>query len=784
MSQPDAETRRLQFLLTSLIVVVILILAVVFLILAYPSLIASFSDSSPTPLSTDIPDMSSTPIPSITLTPTLSATLRPSLTPTITATPTRTSIPSSTPTPPGPPTLTPAIPVIGDPYELVDWTPEDAEAMIALMEDYPNTLPEDTKEENLQLYFDSYLYATIAQQESLLRFPDAPQADDWRWQLAYDLARIDDPQASEVYGELITTGLNRDEVDILNLSDWFTLNEPRLSLYVIELDPIPGYIRNYLIDIRGPGSSYILVLEIPGAYQYYVLQNQFDFITTPETRSLISDLNGDTIQEIGIYLTDPTDSEFAERPAIYNLAEIPASQLEFRPSTDPLEIGMDFQNYWGVSNTDGGNELFFKTRIYPACPVEVNQDYRWGGLFFELIGTDYLFEPTPQTISYCEFLAEHIASTWGYAPAIQLMEILLPDWPPEINTKGDPYPPEAIDEWRYWLGIFHAQLGNSKPAIEYLQSVITNPGDPGSTWVSQADAFLELYNQPDDLYRACTQVVECNANDALLFLINDYERESDQETIEFLWDSGVTLRASGYYDFDQDGKRERWLTVQNRPLEGLELWILAQTREGDKLLYVAPVESSKPRFETIETVEPSVVLVDGNFTIRMERDPDTTEPYLVFGTLEYEYISQFIKELDMAQAALFAGEDPEVVVKMLEILEDYPGLLCEPTWTCDQYYYLLGLAYELAGDDRNAIEAYLYLWWNYSKSPYTTMARLKLRGTITPVATAIQTPPVTTPTPTGLPGLTPTPGGPYPYPSPTATSLPYPFPTPTIPSYP
>jgi len=667
---------------------------------------------------------------------------------------------------------------------LVDWTPEDAETMIALMEDYPNTLPAETREENDRVYYDSFFYATFAQQESLLRFPDATQAENWRWLLAYDLARINDPQAGEVYGKLITSGLNRGEVDLLNLSDWFSTNEPRLSVYTIELDPIPGYINSYLLDVRGPGSSYILLLESTGAYQYDVLENRFDFVTVPETRSIISDLNGDNSQEAGIYLTNPSNGEFAERPTVYNLSEDPISELNFRPSSSPFEVGMEFQNYWGVSSTNDGNDLYFDTKIYPACPVEIHQDYRWGGLFFELIDTQYIFEPTPQTLAYCESLAEHIANTWGYVPAVQLMEILLPYWPPDSDISGDPYPPEAIDHWRYQLGIYNAQLGRIEAAVGYLQDVINNPGDPTSAWVSQADAFLKVYNEPGDLYQACTQVVECDANDALSFLINAFEREADQDVIEFLWDSGVSLRASGYFDFDQDTKRERWFTVQNRPLEGLEFWILAQSLEEDVLLYVTPIESSKPRLETIDTLEPPVVLVDGTLTIRMERDPDTAEPYLVFVTLEHVYISQFTNAVDAAQEALFAGEDPEEVVEMLENLEDYPGLLCKPTWTCDRYYYLLGLAYELAGDERNAVEAYLYLWWNYSKSPYTTMARLKLRGTTTPVPSAILTPPVTTPTPTGVPGLTPSPGGPYPYPSPTATSLPYPFPTPTIPSYP
>ena len=44
-------------------------------------------------------------------------------------------------------------------------------------------------------------------------------------------------------------------------------------------------------------------------------------------------------------------------------------------------------------------------------------------------------------------------------------------------------------------------------------------------------------------------------------------------------------------------------------------------------------------------------------------------------------------------------------------------------WSCDEYYYLLGLAAELAKNPKDAIDAYLNLWRNYTRSRFTTMAR-------------------------------------------------------------
>jgi hypothetical protein len=107
-------------------------------------------------------------------------------------------------------------------YKLKSWSPESADYLIALIEDYPNTLVRQERGENDANYYAAFYYATIAQSEALLRFPDAPQANKWRWGLAYDLARIGDPRAGEHYAELIAAGLNRGETTLPDLEEWFT----------------------------------------------------------------------------------------------------------------------------------------------------------------------------------------------------------------------------------------------------------------------------------------------------------------------------------------------------------------------------------------------------------------------------------------------------------------------------------------------------------------------------------------------------------------------------------
>jgi hypothetical protein len=145
---------------------------------------------------------------------------------------------------------------------------------------------------------------------------------------------------------------------------------------------------------------------------------------------------------------------------------------------------------------------------------------------------------------------------------------------------------------------------------------------------------------------------------------------------------------------------------------------------------------------------------------------------------------------------LLPGADPEKIEVQLVLLSKYPGLLCKPTWTCDRYYYFLGLSAELAGDTKTAVSAYLPIWWDYWLSPYATMVRLKLRQLYVPTPTPTLSPTPTTtqlvvPTTTGMPTAifaTFTPTQPnatsaHPTPTPTRTLIPTgtnPYPPPVI----
>ena len=761
----------------------IFILTLVVLLAAYPTVLA------PPPTQTPTITQTRTITPTVTLTPTNAVptrTRRPTFTPTATLTPSLTPKPSQTITPMGPPSLTPARPLVGSSnYSLQPWSPEKADQVIALLNDYPNTLPNQARGENDENYYAAFIHAALAQNEALLRFPDAPQADAWRWGLAYNLARLSDPQAGKYYADLIARSLNQGESDLANLAKWFGDREPNFKLTATEIKPLPGFLSTYLIQIDGPGSAVFLLLETPAGYQMLPLVSAFDFVNRNQLQAFASDLTGDGIEEAVIYANDAPDDLNLSAPYVFDLSELPPKQLSFNPATASFPVGTEFSQNWSANpQGDAPALLQFNTQLFPFCPVSFSRTYLWTGERFDAEPPEFQFNPVPVSLGYCELVEEHAFRVWGADQAIQISEKLLPIWPPKVDADGNPSPPDAMDKLRFHLGMYYALTGSYDKALLYMNDVIENPAVPHGDWSSSARKFLDDYHSPEDIYRACVNQDACDAGKALKYLVGSLPPDQYANALKYLWDSGVNQRASGYYDFDGDGTKESWFTVRHRPGEKLEFWVLAVYPQGIKAIYVDTVESNLPAIIPYNEEAAPILILDGNTSFLIKRVPGSLEPYITYPNLPQFYPNRFEDALDSIMFDFFNGDAPADIQARLLELQDYPGLLCEATWSCDRYYYLLALASELAGDNNMALETYLQLWWDYSKSPYTTMARLRLKGpsitatvspTITSTLSSTATPTVTgtppTATPTTDPNATPTET-----PSPTVSATPYPYP--------
>lgn len=794
--ETSQNTRQTQFLLTSFVIIVVIILTLVVILASYPTLLAPPPTTTPTITLTRTPSLTPSSTAPFTYTPTITRTPRPTLSPTITRTPTRTLTPTITPTPPGPPTLTPAAPVIGAAnYSLNNWTPERAAEMVDLLVDYPNTLPRQSRGADDASYNAAYQYSVLAIKESLLRFPDAVQAQKWRVQLAFSMAHMGNAAASATYADLIVNGLNSARTDLDNLQTWFKQDEPRFNLRLTDIKAPTGYLNAHLIEIEAQGSAFILLLESSSAYLAYPLISQFNFNLQPPPQStatpqveyepipqdyiaITADLTGDGLPEIIIYNRTPDQTRLAY-PFVYSYDQLPPQQLRFNPTEAFFDIGMSYQNRWSRVAIGGESQLRFSTRIFPPCPIDIERTYVWDQNYLTLSTASLQPDPSSAMLSYCRYMVDHAANLWGPSEAISIMQPILPDWPPSSMEDGKPFPLDARDEWRFKLGVYNALIGDQQSSLEIMQALVSSPALPASRYIIPARKFIDIYKTTADVYRACLTATPCDPALALGFLIRSLDADQFKDVISYLSQHGVALRSYGYFDFDGDDVRDIWFTVRHHDGEKLEFWFLIPYRENIAYITLDTEDVKIPQLEYYdETISPPIVLVNGVSAFQVMRTVQSRQPFIQIFDLPKEYPNRYKNALESAKANLFSGIDPVTVHAQLAEIETSPGLLCQASWTCDEYYYLLGLASELAGDKLATISSYLRLWWDYSKSPFTTMARLKLHQFTTPTTTPTQT---FTPTlsPTGATATVPIPTAAFATFTPTTTTGVQPGATPT-----
>jgi len=661
--------------------------------------------------------------------------------------------------------------------------------MIEQLEGYPEAQFPSAEQKQSQEYQAAFEYATIAQKEALLRFPESTYAARWEWELAYNLARFDDDEAGSRYASLITSALNENQVLLEDMVEWFSQQEPRLSLEIIPLTPMPGYLSNQVLAVKGAGGVYLWLLETPNGYQAHVLASHFNFAYQIESEMFTGDLTSDGIAEVVVYFSPEPDDFAFILPSVDSLSQVPPVALPFEPEL-PFAFKIDYQNVWTMTQSGSGQELLqFQAHVFPTCPAVFTRLYTWTGEELSAEEIHYLVDTTPELLSTCETLVNHSADFWGPEITARLMESILPHWPPVTGSDGNPPPLDARDEWRYRIGLYEALAGDHEQALSTFNDIIANPVVPDSRWVEPAHDFLAVYQTPDDLYRACLQVEICDPRQALEQVISTVPSSHYDQITADLLRFDITLRSSGIFDFESDGDPERWIVVRHQPIQKLEFWILANSPQGVRALFVDTLDSGSPapRYYNPEE-EPVVVQVKQHEGFILKRVPGSGEPYLEHVQVEFIRPTTIPDSLEDAMEDLFAGATAPLIVQTLLDLESSPRFAgdCKAFQVCDRFYYALGLAYELSGRNLEAVNTYLYLWRTYTSSPFTTMARMKLiqRPYSSPTPTVVRsaTPTQTrTPDPNATATSTPTETS---TPDPNATPTNTPTVTPTLTPYP
>jgi hypothetical protein len=273
-------------------------------------------------------------------------------------------------------------------------------------------------------------------------------------------------------------------------------------------------------------------------------------------------------------------------------------------------------------------------------------------------------------------------------------------------------------------------------------------------------------------------------------MVDSIPKDADHEIDYYLTKAGIALRYTDQFDFEGDGIPERYITFKHHPDQKLEFWILAEKESGPVSLFVDTVDVSQPTLTQYTSYQGiSIVWLNSQQSFTLGRFQDTDEIYVIRYEPSYFYTDYTLDAIDTAINALLSGVASLPIRDELADLRRSENFACSTEINCAYFYYVLGLANQLALVEENAIASYVFIWNEYPNTPFAPMARLKMtyKPGFGPPPTFTPTPTVTH-TPTQTPTITPTPTytitpGPSPTasdtPTPTLTYTPGPSPTPT-----
>lgn len=569
--------------------------------------------------------------------------------------------------------------------------------------------------------------------EALRRFPEYEAVKDWQWGAAYDLGRSEaSSQASDYYAFLISSALNEQPSLLAYLPDWWEQHEPGIVLTLTQVQPFPGNLSNYILFLDGLGGAYFWLVESEAGFQVYPIFSLLHFYR-PRLSNLqfgIADITGDGFPE-AIVIARPLFEDgrggSAELHA-FDLTQQPPQPIHFIPPP-PNEF------ITGWSPTENGNGLqIIKSVDAIDCPVYSIKTYRWNGHYQELESSTYPTETDlasaerPISMEGCIWYAEPDllrSASWGDVGAMEWLDANLTGWPPSNAPifSGDPYPADIQDQLRFRLGLYYAFAGRYDQARQHFATLIASPTLSTTQWIELSEQFLATYSSPNQLAEACRVTQACYPIIPLPRLITLIPPDT-ATPLDIMESWAIPIEAAGTLDFDQDQQTDQWFVTRSQDDTYYELWLLVQPMQAVRVGRFSNAQNATmmelPPVQGKATYK--LVTADNELIFTVERDSAgqliTTE-YSTYAYLAYQTALQ----------AFILGQPAEQIRDTLLNYGETPYQDCNPNGYrnfCADLLYLQGLAYELSGDEANAIATYLQLWQDYPDHPYTLIIRAKL----------------------------------------------------------
>ncbi len=423
-----------------------------------------------------------------------------------------------------------------------------------------------------------------------------------------------------------------------------------------------------------------------------------------------------------------------------DVSRVPAQPLKLVDKYNS-PIGLGSYNLSEVAALDrslGGPGLVFTETLGqewtdPCSPVAAHY-FHWTGA--ELVETRVVYSVKPHSNNPNNPLCQFVATNATTSGAIEVLAPLV-----ALQSQlADPH--LLVDQARFQLAEYYARIGSADAARSLFQAEADTPDILGDNpYIEASQRFLQAYVTDDDAYRACLQVYACDRSAALQALAAQLWSNGYPTTLDTLQQAGVPVIASGHFDFSEYASDELWFVVQIPGADLPEFWLAARLPEGGQALFVGNVPTTRPiLISWVAEAQTRVISLGSEllFTVAHSRDGAEAAVFLYRGHTEDSAassptpIAATSTPFDVAvtsflevETNLLAGSDPGLAIADLTRMQAdlLAGCYAE---LCAEYYYVLSLAHELAGNDAEAVSSYLTLWSTYPDSGFTIMARAKL----------------------------------------------------------
>ena len=664
--------------------------------------------------------------------PTASATFGPTAMPAATATllPTPASIPTL------PATVTPLAPPSGDwsRWRLRAWGPEAADGRIGQMAawlEHFGERPEDGPF-NLSTWLVFHSFLADAETEALLRYPDAPQAERWRWDRAYNLAAAGGPGfvggewEVAAYVDLIQAALDGGQATLASLPQWFALHEQRMTLTTQTLQTPTGFDASALVILDE--MAYLWVGERSGAFTVEVLDSDVLNSEPVTSDATAVDLTGDGFDEVVLAMGQLACCGVYRMTTVYEVSSGTPRSLNLTGALLVTE-GESTVEPWTAP--DGHVGLAYRTKYdTPSptlCSVSQTDHYAWTGEGFEWLDTTYTaLEPGADGAAEVCVDARSLVSS----PA---------EWAAAVATLRDASAyAVAPDEWmvrlRYRLGEAAAREGQADRANSLFQealNVAVADEQAALTWRDAAQHFLEA-DRDASFYSLCAALPLCDSEAALQAAVAGLGTEDLAPLAERLRAYGVDVRADGDLP-PLPGSALRWLVIADPTTQAQELWLAAADGDHLQASHVFALASDTPTLTQVTSTDGTVSFVVDTSKGQVQVD---VKALMVSGRLQVGRrpagprptqvgaANSLASEMAQLRHDLLAGAPPGPIAARVAGLEDQ--VACPDGEWCRTWLYVQGLSAEWAGDDATAVVAYARLWQVARDWPIGLWARLRL----------------------------------------------------------